>query len=90
MGGSKESSNQFLANKMGINPDIHNIVRRFWDIESYGTTEVESKSIMIEEEHKAVKRLETTNHVCNNHYTIGLLWTVSNVTLPNNRSLAAS
>ena len=75
---------------MSINPDIDNIVQRFWDLESYGTTEIEFKSIMAEEEHKAVKKLETTTHVSNNHYTIGLLWKDSNVTLPNNRSLAVS
>ena len=39
---------------------------------------------MTEEEHKAVKLLQTTAHVSNNHYTIGLLWKDSNVTLPNN------
>ena len=90
MGGNKGSSNQFSANKMSINPDINSIVQRFWDLESYGTTQIESKSIMTEEEHKAVKRLQTTTHVSNNHYTIGLLWKDSNVTLPNNRSLAVS
>ena len=57
MGGNKGSSNQFSANEMSINPDIDNIVKRFWDLESYGTTEIESKSIMTEEEHKAVKWL---------------------------------
>ena len=85
MGGNKRSSNQFSANKMSIKPDIDNIVQKFWDLES-----LESKSIMTEEEHKAVKRLQTTTHVSNNHYTIGLLWKDSNVTLPNNRSLAVS
>ena len=58
MGGNKGSSNQFSANKMSIKPDIDNIVQRFWDLESYGTTEIESKSIMTEEEHKAVKWLK--------------------------------
>ena len=58
MGRNKGSSNQFSANKMSINPDINNIVKRFWDLESYGTTEIESKSIMTEEEHKAVKWLK--------------------------------
>ena len=81
---NKGSSNQFSANKMSINPDIDNIVQRFWVLESYDTTEVESTSIMTKEEHKAVKRLQTTTHVSNNHYTIGLLWKDSNVTLPNN------
>ena len=52
------SSNQFSANKMSINPDINNIVKRFWDPESYGTTDIESKSIMVEEDNKAVKWLE--------------------------------
>ena len=84
-GNSKGSSNQFSANKMSINPDIDNIVQKFWDLES-----LESKSIMTEEEHKAVKRLQTTTHVSNNHYTIGLLWKDSNIALPNNRSLAVS
>ena len=79
MGGNKGSSNQFSANKMSINPDIDNIIQRFWDLESYSTSEIESKSIMTEEEHKAVKRLETTSHVSNNHYTISLLWKGSNV-----------
>ena len=51
MGGNKGSSNQFSANKMSINPNINNIVKRFWDLESFGTTEIESKSIMTEEEH---------------------------------------
>ena len=51
------SSNQFSANKMSINPDINNIVKRFWDLQSYGTAEIESKSIMTEEEHKAVEWL---------------------------------
>ena len=32
----------------------------------------------------------TTTHVSNNHYTIGLLWKDSDVTLPNNRPLAVS
>ena len=40
MGGNKGSSNQFSANKMSINPDIDNIVKKFWDLESYGTTEM--------------------------------------------------
>ena len=57
---------------MSINPDMNNIVKRFWDLESYGTTEIEPKSIMTEEEHKAVKWLRTTTYVSNNHYTIGL------------------
>ena len=48
---------------MSINPDIDNIVQRFWDLESYSTIEIESKSIITEEEHKAAKRLETTAHV---------------------------
>ena len=39
-GGNKGSSNQFSANKMSINPDIDNIVKKFWDLESYGTTEM--------------------------------------------------
>ena len=43
MGGNKESSNQFLAYKMSINPDIDNIVQIFWDLESYGTTAIEPK-----------------------------------------------
>ena len=30
---------------MSINPDIDNIVKKFWDLESYGTAEIESKSI---------------------------------------------
>ena len=90
MGGNKGSSNQFSANKMSINPDIDNIVQRFWDLESYGSTEIESKSIMTKEEHKAVKFLQTTTHVSNNHYTIGLLWKDGNVTLPNNCLLAVS
>ena len=42
---------------MSINPDINNIVKRFWDLQSYGTAEIESKSIMTEEEHKAVEWL---------------------------------
>ena len=53
-GGNKGSSSQYLANKMSMNPDINNIIQRFWDLESYGTTEIESKSIIIKEEHKAV------------------------------------
>ena len=57
-GGNKGSSNQFLGNKMSINPDINNIVKRFWDLQSYGTPEIESKSIMAEEDNKAVKWLE--------------------------------
>ena len=65
MGGNKGSPNQFSANKMSINRDIDNIVQIFWDLELHGTTEIESKSIMTEEEHKAVKRLETTTHVSN-------------------------
>ena len=87
MGGNKGSPNQFSANKMSINPDINNIVKRFWDIESYGTTEIESKSIMTEEEHKAVEWLWTTNHVSESHCTIGLLWKDSDVTLPNSWSI---
>ena len=75
---------------MSINPDIDNIVQRFWDLESYSTIEIESKSIITEEEHKAAKRLETTAHVLNNHYTISLLWKDSYVTLPSGRSLAKS
>ena len=90
MGANIGSSNQSTANKMNINLDINNIVKRFWDIESYSTTEIESKSIMTEEEHKAVKWLRTTTRVSNNHYTISLLWKDSNVPLPNNRSLAVS
>ena len=72
MGGNKGSSNHFSVNKISINPAIDNIVKRFRDTESYGTTEIESKSIMTREEHKAVKWLRTTTHVSNNHYTIGL------------------
>ena len=34
MGGNKESSTQFSANKVSINSDIDNIVKRFWDLES--------------------------------------------------------
>ena len=90
MGGNKGSSNQFSANKMSINPDIYNIVKRFWEIESYSTTEIEFKSIMTEEEHKAVKWLRTTTRRSNNQHTIGLLWKNSDVTLPNNLSLAVS
>ena len=41
MGRNKGSSNQFSANKMSINPDINNILERFWDLESGGTTEIE-------------------------------------------------
>ena len=59
MGGNKESSNQFSANKVSINSDIDNIVKRFWDLESYCTTEIESKSRVTEEEHKVVKWLRT-------------------------------
>ena len=55
MGGNKGSSNEISANKMSINPDINNIVKRFWDFEKYGTAEIEPKSIMTEEEHKVVK-----------------------------------
>ena len=89
-GGSKGSSNQFSAYKVSINPDIDNIVQRFWDLESCGTTEIESESIMTKEEHKPVKRLQTTTHLSNNHYTIGFLWKGNNATLPNNRSVAVS
>ena len=39
MGGNKGSSNHFSVNKIGINPAIDNIVKRFRDIESHGTTE---------------------------------------------------
>ena len=49
MGGNKGSSNQFSANKMSINPDIDNIIKRFWDLQSYGITEIESKSITTKE-----------------------------------------
>ena len=90
MGKKKGSSNHFSANKMSINPDVDNIVQRFRDLESYGTTEIESKSIMTEEEHAAVKWLQTNTHVSNNHCTIRLLWKDSNDTLPINRSLAVS
>ena len=40
MGKKKGSSNHFSANKMSINPDVDNIVQRFRDLESYGTTEI--------------------------------------------------
>ena len=43
---NKGSSNQFSANKMSINPDIDKIVQKFWVLESYDTTEIESTSIM--------------------------------------------
>ena len=75
---------------MSINPDIDKIVKIFWNVESHGTTEIESKSIMTEKEHKTVKWLRTTTHVCSNHYAISLLWKDTDVTLPNNRSLAVS
>ena len=75
---------------MSINPDIDNIVKKFWDLESYGTAEIESKSIMTEEEHKADKWLRTTTDVSSNHCRIGLLWKDSGVTLTNNRSLVVS
>ena len=55
MGGNKGSLNQFSANKMSINPNINKMLKIFWDLESYGTTDIESKSIMTEEEHKTVK-----------------------------------
>ena len=71
MGGNKGSSNHFSVNKISINPAIDNIVKKFRDIESHGTTEIESKSIMTKEQ-KAVKWLRTTTYVSNNHYTIGL------------------
>ena len=89
IGGNKGSSNQFSANKMSINQDIDNSVQRF-GILNYTVLQIESQSIMTEEEPKAVKRLQTTTHVSNNHCKIGLLWKDSNVTLPKNRSLAVS
>ena len=45
---------------------------------------------MTDEEHEAFKRLQSTTHVSNIHYTIRFLWKDSNLTLPNNRFLAVS
>ena len=87
---NKESLNQFSANKNRINPDIDKIVQRPWDLESYGTTEIETKLIMTEEKPHLVKKLETINHVSNSHYTIGLLWKDKNIPFPNNRALPVS
>ena len=67
---NKGSLNQFSANKKRINLDIDKIVQRPWDLESYGTIEIEAKFIMTEEKPHVVKKLETITHVSNSHYTI--------------------
>ena len=45
---------------------------------------------MTDEEYEAFKRLQSTTHVSNIHYTIRFLRKDSNLTLPNNRFLAVS
>ena len=87
---NKGSLNQFSANKKRINLDIDKIVQRPWDLESYGTIEIEAKLIMTEEKPHVVKKLETITHVSNSHYTIVFLWKGKNITFPNNRALPVS
>ena len=66
------------------------VIRKFWDIELYGTFPKDDVSVMAIEDKRSVKILKETTFKSGNHYITGLLWKESNSILPNNKSSALS
>ena len=66
------------------------IIRKFWDIESYGTVPKDDVRAVTVEDKRSVEILKETTFKSGNHYITGLLWKESSSILPNNKSLALS
>ena len=67
-----------------------NIVKKMWDIKSYGTVPKDDVSIMAIEDKRSIEVLKETTFKPGNQYITGSLWKDSNTTLPNNKYLPLS
>ena len=71
--------------------NIHDLLKQFWHIESYGTSKENPETLLPKSEQKAIKILNKT--ICKEklgHYSVGLLWKNKNTKLPYNRETAVS
>ena len=71
--------------------NIHDMLKQFWQIESYGTSKENPETLLPKSEQKAIEILNKT--VCeekSGHYSVGLLWKNKNTKLPYNREIAVS
>ena len=71
--------------------NIHDLLKQFWHIESYGTSKENPETLLPKSEQKAIKILNKT--ICKEklgHYSVGLLWKNKNTKLPYNREIAVS
>ena len=66
--------------------DIINNLRKFWEIETYGT-EKKRANVMTKEEKIALEKVESSLTYNGNRYSIAVAWKEDNLVLPNNREM---
>ena len=67
--------------------DVNNALRKFWEIETYGT-EVRRSDVLKKEEKEALKKVETTLSYDGTRYRLGTHWKEDRPKLPDNREAA--
>ena len=67
--------------------DVNNTLRKFWEIETYGT-ETKRAEVMTKEERSALEKVESSLTHNGSRYSLAVPWKEDNPGLPNNRELA--
>ena len=67
--------------------DVNSTLRRFWEVESYGT-DTKRSAVMTKEEKNALNRVESSLTHNRSRYSIAVPWKEGGPTLPNNREMA--
>lgn len=65
-----------------------NTVKRFWSLESYGTSQKDDVSLLPFQGRNVLETLENSVQFVDNHYSLELLWKENKPTLPYNKSVA--
>ena len=84
LGGNKKEKHSLNSNQLyDSESTIHDPLKQFWQIESYGTSKENLQTLLPKSEQKAIEILNKT--ACNKksvHYSVGLQWKNENTKLP--------
>ena len=69
--------------------ELEQTLKRFWEIESYGT-EVSDRVVCTEEERLALKAVSSSVHYNDERYSVAVPWKEGRPCLPNNRHVGES
>ena len=89
LGGNNKEKYSLNGNQICVcESNIHDLLKQFWHIESYGTSKENPETLLPKSEQRVIKILNKT--ICKEklgHYSVGLLWKNKNTKLPYNRKL---